>query len=56
MRRLPDTHVFLWWIADDFGLTPRCVELMAEGGNELLLSAASGWEIAIKAGLWHISW
>jgi PIN domain nuclease of toxin-antitoxin system len=51
MRILLDTHVFLWWIVDDPRLSPRCVELMVDGGNELLLSAASGWEIAIKAGL-----
>ena len=51
MRILLDTHVFLWWIVDDSRLSPRCIELIADGGNELLLSAASGWEIAIKAGL-----
>ena len=48
---LLDTHAFLWWIADDPRLSRRAREVFAEGRNELLFSAASGWEIAIKAGL-----
>ena len=51
MRILLDTCTFLWWITDDHRLSQRSVELISDGNNELLFSAASGWEIAIKAGL-----
>ena len=51
MRVLLDTHTFLWWIADDARLSDRAREVIADGRNDVLLSAASGWEIAIKAGL-----
>jgi PIN domain nuclease of toxin-antitoxin system len=47
---LLDTHVFLWWINDDPRLSGRAREVISDGGNDLLFSAASGWEIAIKAG------
>ena len=49
MRLLLDTHTFLWWISDDPQLSATAREIIREGGNELFFSAASGWEIAIKA-------
>ena len=55
MRVLLDTHVFLWWITDDPRLSSRARRVIADGRNELLFSAASGWEIAIKAQLGRIS-
>ena len=51
MRVLLDTHAFLWWITDDPRLSGRAREVISDGRNELYFSAASGWEIAIKAGL-----
>ena len=52
MRALLDTHAFLWWVTDDIHLSSRGARaIIADGGNELFLSAASGWEMAIKAGL-----
>lgn len=51
MNFLLDTHVFLWWITDDPRLSPRARRLIADGRNRIFLSAASGWEIAIKARL-----
>lgn len=51
MRALLDTHVFLWWISDDERLSEKAREIISDGRNELLFSAASGWEISIKAGL-----
>ena len=51
MKALLDTHTFLWWIADRPQLSPRAREIIADGGNEIFVSAASGWEIAIKAKL-----
>ncbi len=51
MRFLLDTHTFLWWITDDPQLSSRAREVMADAAQELFLSAASGWEIAIKVRL-----
>jgi PIN domain nuclease of toxin-antitoxin system len=49
MKLLLDTHAFLWWNADDPQLSLRARKLIADGGNEIYLSAASAWEIAVKA-------
>jgi len=54
MRVLLDTHALLWWIAEDARLSHRVRDLIADGRNAVLVSAASGWEIAIKAGLGRI--
>ena len=51
MNALLDTHTFLWWITDNAELSPRAREVVGDGDNTLFLSAASGWEIAIKAKL-----
>ena len=51
MRVLLDTHAFLWWIGDDPRLSERAREVFSDGDNDLVFSAASGWEIAIKARL-----
>jgi PIN domain nuclease of toxin-antitoxin system len=48
MKILLDTHTFLWWISDDQKLSGRAREIISDGSNELFLSAATGWEIAIK--------
>lgn len=49
MRLLLDTHALLWWIGDDARL-PASVDLLVEDeAAEVYVSAASAWEIAIKA-------
>ena len=50
MRALLDTHTFLWWNIDAPRLSQRAREFIADGKNEIYFSAASAWEIAIKAG------
>lgn len=55
MKLLLDTHVFLWWIADDERLSAPARAAIADSANEIFVSAASGWEIAIKAGLGRLS-
>lgn len=50
MKLLLDTHVFLWLLARPERLG-RHRETVEDSRNELLLSAASSWEIAIKVGL-----
>ena len=49
MRYLLDTHTFLWWVLDDSQLSPVCRQIIAEPANTIYFSAASAWEISIKA-------
>jgi PIN domain nuclease of toxin-antitoxin system len=51
VRVLLDTHVFLWWFAAPERLGRRTKRLIGDGRNEVLVSAASCWEMAIKAAL-----
>ena len=48
MKVLLDTHTFLWWIANDSQLSERARTVIEDANHQLFLSAASGWEIAIK--------
>lgn len=48
MRLLLDTHVLLWWLADDASLGIKTREIIADGRNEVYVSAATTWEISIK--------
>lgn len=48
MRCLLDTHALLWWFFDDPKLSPRARETIAKPENEILVSAASAWEISTK--------
>ena len=50
-RFLLDTNAFLFWTAGAKKLSPRARKLMEDPGTELLLSAVSSWEIAIKYSL-----
>lgn len=50
MSALIDTHTFLWMVSEEGRLGVAAREYLADVGNPLLLSIASGWEIAIKAG------
>jgi PIN domain nuclease of toxin-antitoxin system len=54
VRVLLDTHVLLWWLADDRKLTRVARDVIANPQNDVLVSAASVWEIAIKAALGRI--
>ncbi|MEM7129417.1 MAG: type II toxin-antitoxin system VapC family toxin [Chloroflexota bacterium] len=49
MRFLLDTHTFLWWVEDAPQLSDTVRTTIEDTNNELFFSAASGWEIAIKA-------
>jgi PIN domain nuclease of toxin-antitoxin system len=51
MRLLVDTHAFLWWVEGAPSLPKRARAAIANEENECLLSVASAWELAIKAGL-----
>lgn len=51
MRILLDTHCWLWMQVSPERFSEAALEVVRDRGNELYLSAASVWEIAIKHGL-----
>lgn len=51
MKLLLDTHVLLWAAGQPEKLSPAARQQLEAPENELLFSAASLWEIAIKHGL-----
>jgi PIN domain nuclease of toxin-antitoxin system len=51
VRYLLDTHAFIWWIDNDARLSARAQAVVRDPDNEILVSAGTAWEIAIKAGL-----
>ena len=51
MKLLLDTHLLLWAAGEPDRLSVRARSLMEDQDNALVFSAASLWEITIKAGL-----
>lgn len=51
MRYLIDTHTLLWIVDNNPQLSKNAREIYLDEGNEILLSMASMWEIAIKISL-----
>ena len=48
MQLLLDTHAFLWWLAGSEKLSQSARQAIADEANDVLVSAASAWEIATK--------
>lgn len=48
MKVLLDTHVWLWMLGFPERLGPDAVALMRSDSDELILSAVTSWEIAVK--------
>ncbi len=51
MRLLLDTHTFLWFILDDLKLSTTARDLIVDPTNDIEVSPATSWEIAIKISL-----
>lgn len=51
MILLLDAHTLLWWLADDAGLAPAARRSIADPTSDVLVSAATVWEIGIKRSL-----
>lgn len=51
MRFLLDTHAFLWALSSPARLPSRTASAIRDPSNPVYVSAASVWEIAIKAAL-----
>ena len=50
MKLLLDTHILLWVLTGDSRLSPHAMDMIRES-DEVFVSAASIWEIAIKYNL-----
>jgi len=50
VRLLLDTHAFLWFILNDRRLSQHARNLISNANNDIEISPASYWEIAIKIG------
>jgi PIN domain nuclease of toxin-antitoxin system len=48
VKVLLDTHIVLWWLAGDPSLPPLAGEAIANPDVDVIVSAATAWEIAIK--------
>ena len=48
VRALLDTHSFLWWESDEDRLSKSAFDIIRDGRNELIVSVATIWEVAIK--------
>jgi PIN domain nuclease of toxin-antitoxin system len=51
VRLLIDTHILIWALEGSAQLSPRAKELLLDPEHEHWVSAASVWEIAIKASI-----
>jgi PIN domain nuclease of toxin-antitoxin system len=51
LRLLLDTHAALWWLVGDRRFGERALAALEDDANEVLLSAAVVWEVAIKRSL-----
>ena len=51
VKLLLDTHAFLWFITDDARLSTAGKSAIADLANDILVSPASYWEVAIKVSI-----
>jgi len=50
-KYLLDTHIFLWWMSDAEQLSQEVFDIIADSSNQIYISSATIWEIAIKEAL-----
>jgi len=48
---LLDTHVLIWWLADDPSLGEEARAGISDPGSSVFVSAATVWEVSIKQAL-----
>ena len=55
MRLLLDSHAIIWYVDQDHLLSPAAHSAITDPANDLLVSAGTLWEIAIKVGSGKLS-
>ncbi|MGE5501582.1 MAG: type II toxin-antitoxin system VapC family toxin [Ignavibacteriales bacterium] len=48
MKLVLDTHAIVWWLCEPEALSRRAFAALSDEANEVLVSAACGYEIEIK--------
>jgi PIN domain nuclease of toxin-antitoxin system len=51
LKYLLDTHTLLWYTLNDSQLSSTATKLIIDQNNEILISPASYWEVAIKVSI-----
>jgi PIN domain nuclease of toxin-antitoxin system len=51
VKVLLDTHVLVWWLEDKGKISRQAAKIIANPENHILISAAVGWELAIKVSI-----
>jgi PIN domain nuclease of toxin-antitoxin system len=51
VKLLLDSHAFLWWLAEDLKLSAEARQAVADPSSTVHVSAATVWELSIKASL-----
>jgi PIN domain nuclease of toxin-antitoxin system len=51
MRVLTDSHALIWYVDQPHQLSPAALTALVDPANDLLLSAATVWEVSIKVSL-----
>jgi len=50
-KYLLDTHIFLWWMSAADQLSQEVFDIISDTSNQIYISSATIWEIAIKEAL-----
>jgi PIN domain nuclease of toxin-antitoxin system len=51
MKYLLDTHTYLWYRSSPQALPAAVISLLTDASQEMLISVATPWELAIKTGI-----
>ena len=54
MRALLDTQALFWWYGEPGKLSKRANSIIDDSSNNILVSAATAWELSIKAAIGKI--
>jgi len=55
VKYLLDTHAFLWWLSEPEKLASELIAVVSTPENEILISTAVLWELAIKRSIGKLS-
>ncbi|AFZ47776.1 PilT protein domain protein [Cyanobacterium stanieri PCC 7202] len=55
MKFLLDTHILLWWLANEPKLSSPIRAVISNPDNSIFVSAATVWEMSIKKSLGNLS-